>query len=61
MKGETYQAEGGHWSWVIYDSGGIDVARGAGYESEESAHEDMMNELATYTETAKARTGSLEN
>jgi hypothetical protein len=39
-EGKAYQAPSGQWSWVVQEDG-EDVARGAGYESEDEALEAM--------------------
>ena len=43
-EGKTHQAPSGQWTWVISDEEG-ELMRGAGYESEEDAIQDMYNEL----------------
>jgi len=39
-EGKAYQAPNGQWAWVVQEDG-EDVARGAGYESEDEALEAM--------------------
>ena len=43
-EGTVYQAAPGRWSWVVREKG-QDVARGAGYDSEDEALEDMEEEM----------------
>jgi len=47
--GKTYKADSGQWSWSIRDDDG-ELCAGAGYEDEDSAAEDMADQLAIYTE-----------
>jgi hypothetical protein len=46
-KGKAYRAASGEWAWVIFEDGD-DIARGAGYATEDEALEDMESELAQY-------------
>lgn len=45
--GQVYKAPSGQWAWIIRE-GDEDVVRGAGYDSEDDAQEDMEAELAEY-------------
>jgi hypothetical protein len=47
FEGKAYLAPSGEWSWVIFEDGD-DIARGAGYATEDEAIEDMESELAQY-------------
>lgn len=47
MTSKIYQAESGQWSFIILDDKGIDIVRGAGYETQEEAQE-AANEQMTY-------------
>lgn len=46
-EGKTYQARSGQWAWVVAQDD-EELARGAGYESEDEALQDMYDELAQY-------------
>jgi len=46
-EGKTYRAPSGQWSWVITEDD-EELARGAGYESEDEALQAMYDELAQY-------------
>ncbi len=48
-QGMTYQAPSGQWSWKITHQN-IEIAGGAGYESEDEAIEAMDDELLVYEE-----------
>jgi uncharacterized protein YegP (UPF0339 family) len=43
-EGNTYQVESGQWSWVIYENG-EDIAKGAGYETEDESEQALSVEL----------------
>lgn len=51
--GMTYQTESGQWTWIVYERG-VDVARGADYESQDEADEALQVEL----EQCRAREAS---
>lgn len=46
-EGKAYQARSGQWAWLITEDD-EELARGAGYESENEALQDMYDELAQY-------------
>lgn len=48
MTSKIYQAESGQWSFIIIDESGVDIVRGAGYESQEEAQEAADELLASY-------------
>lgn len=48
MTPKIYQAESGQWSFIIYDEEGIDIVRGAGYETQEEAEDAADEQMAGY-------------
>lgn len=46
-EGKIYQTPSDQWSWVITKDG-EELVRGAGYESEDEALQDMYDEMAQY-------------
>lgn len=46
MTSKIYQAESGQWSFVITNQEGIDIVRGAGYETQEEAQEAADEQMA---------------
>jgi hypothetical protein len=49
ITGETYQAPSGQWSWRISDDES-EICGGAGYDDQESAANDMEEQMAQYAE-----------
>lgn len=48
-EGKIYRAPSGQWAWlIITEEDDEELARGAGYESEDEALQDMYDELAQY-------------
>lgn len=48
MTSKIYQAESGQWSFIIIDEEGIDIVRGAGYESQEEAQQAADEQIASF-------------
>jgi hypothetical protein len=48
------RSKAGQWRWGVCDPDGVEVAGGAGYESEGEAREDGEAELAVWTRPAPA-------
>lgn len=46
-EGKAYRAFSGEWAWVITEDN-EELVRGAGYESEDEALQDMYDEMAQY-------------
>jgi hypothetical protein len=51
-EGKTYQAPSGQWAWVV-SKDGIDIVRGAGYESQDEAEQDLNDELENYNQRSE--------
>lgn len=45
--GEAYKAPSGQWSWRVSDNEG-ELCGGAGYDDQESAEADMLDQLAQH-------------
>ena len=48
MTSKVYRNEGGQWAFIILDESGVDIIRGAGYETQEEAEEAADEQMAGY-------------
>lgn len=48
MSSSVYQTQSGQWAFVLIDDDGVDVVRGAGYETQEEAQQAADEQLASY-------------
>ena len=45
IEGRVYVVVSGGWAWAILDERGIDIMRGAGYETKEAAQAALDEEM----------------
>jgi uncharacterized protein YegP (UPF0339 family) len=48
MTSKVYKSESGQWAFIILDESGVDIVRGAGYETQEEAKQAADDQLANY-------------
>lgn len=48
MTSKVYKSESGQWTFIILDEAGVDIVRGAGYETQEEAQQAAEEQLASY-------------